>query len=118
MLSAQTPSQLLCAAGEAPPIVFVPSFDSSVVEYRRLLPALIKAGLPAYAVDVIGWGFTEAGFAADPSPILGPEQKREHLYAFWKEKVHSQPVCAQLYASMAATSQCARHALFTCGTAD
>ena len=58
-----------------------------MVEYRRLLPALVKAGLPAYAVDVIGWGFTDAGFAADPSILLGPEQKRKHLYAFWKEKV-------------------------------
>ena len=76
-----------CHADDALPIVFVPSFDSSLVEYRRLLPVLASAGVPAFAVDVVGWGFTEAGFATDPTILLGPQQKRDHLYAFWKEKV-------------------------------
>ena len=51
-----------------------------------MLP-LLSASLDTWAVDVVGWGFTDAGFATDPSTVLGPQQKREHLYAFWKAKV-------------------------------
>ena len=34
-----------------------------------------------------GWGFTDCGFGEREDVPLGPEQKREHLFAFWKTKV-------------------------------
>ena len=34
-----------------------------------------------------GWGFTDCGFGQKEAVPLGPEQKREHLFAFWKTKV-------------------------------
>ena len=73
----------------------VRSFDSSVLEYRRLLPLLAQAGLEPWAVDVVGWGFTDAGFATDRDTVLGPAQKRDHLYAFWKAQVGLNPVALQ-----------------------
>lgn len=41
------------------PILFLHGFDSSVLEFRRVLPNLEEMGAEAYAVDVLGWGFTE-----------------------------------------------------------
>ena len=34
-----------------------------------------------------GWGFSDCGFGEREDVPLGPEQKREHLFAFWKTKV-------------------------------
>lgn len=69
------------------PVVLLHGFDSSLLEFRTLLPLLDAAGVPAWAVDLVGWGFTDAGFHANPDLRVGPQQKRDHLYAFWKEKV-------------------------------
>lgn len=70
----------------APPFMMIPSFDSSLLEYRRLFP-LLAAQRRAYAVDVVGWGFSDASFAANPAVELGPLQKREHLHAFFRQQV-------------------------------
>lgn len=43
------------------PILCLHGFDSSVLEFRRLLPKLGSIGANAYAVDVLGWGFTDVG---------------------------------------------------------
>ncbi|GMH85444.1 hypothetical protein TrVE_jg5302 [Triparma verrucosa] len=40
-----------------PPLILLHGFDSSSLEYRRLLPLLSTLSLEAYAVDVPGWGF-------------------------------------------------------------
>lgn len=41
------------------PILMLHGFDSSLLEFRRLMPELGELGAEAYAVDVLGWGFTE-----------------------------------------------------------
>lgn len=77
---------------EATPLLMLPSFDSSVLEYRRLYP-LLAAQRPVYAVDTVGWGFTDASFVADTwnatrtAVNLGPLQKREHLHAFHRQEI-------------------------------
>lgn len=64
------------------PIVMLHGFDSSCLEFRRLLPKLEAAGAEAYALDVLGWGFTERdGGVTD----FGPRGKREHLRAFLEQ---------------------------------
>lgn len=40
------------------PILMLHGFDSSLLEFRRLMPKLGELGAEAYAVDVLGWGFT------------------------------------------------------------
>lgn len=42
-----------------PPLILVHGFDSSGLEYRRLGPRLAASGIDTYAVDILGWGFTQ-----------------------------------------------------------
>jgi pimeloyl-ACP methyl ester carboxylesterase len=52
-----------------PPVVLVHGFDSSCLEYRRLGSRLGERGVDTYAVDLLGWGFTQlegvTSFSAD-----------------------------------------------------
>ena len=68
------------------PVLLLHGFDSSSLEFRRLLP-LLEEKLETWAVDLVGWGFSDSGAASQKDMQLGPKQKRDHLYAFWKEKV-------------------------------
>ena len=44
----------------APPLLLIHGFDSSGLEYRRLGPKLAaEYGVDTYAVDILGWGFTQ-----------------------------------------------------------
>ena len=72
--------------GDQPPVLLLHGFDSSSLEFRRLIP-LMEAKLETWAVDLVGWGFSDSGAARHKDMKLGPKQKRDHLYAFWKEKV-------------------------------
>ncbi|GAQ87312.1 alpha/beta-Hydrolases superfamily protein [Klebsormidium nitens] len=68
-----------------PPVVLLAGFDSSCLEYRRLLPQLERGGSEVWAVDLIGWGFSSATEGKGPAvSSFGPAAKREHLYSFWK----------------------------------
>ncbi len=68
------------------PILLLHGFDSSVLEFRRLLP-LLAAKNETWTVDVLGFGFTErlAEIAFNPAAI------KTHLYYFWKTLIN-QPV--------------------------
>jgi len=68
------------------PILLLHGFDSSVLEFRRLLP-LLSAHNETWAVDLLGFGFTERlkGLPFVPSAI------KTHLYHFWKMLIN-QPV--------------------------
>lgn len=61
------------------PILLLHGFDSSVFEFRRLLP-LLAAENETWGVDLLGFGFTErlAGVPFSPAAI------KTHLYYFWK----------------------------------
>lgn len=68
------------------PLMLLHGFDSSVIEFRRLLP-LLAAENETWAVDMLGFGFTDrvAGIPFSPTAI------ETHLYYFWKTLI-SQPV--------------------------
>ncbi|MBE9191199.1 alpha/beta hydrolase [Gloeocapsopsis crepidinum LEGE 06123] len=67
------------------PILLLHGFDSSVLEFRRLLP-LLAAKNNTWAVDLLGFGFTErANLTFSPSAI------KTHLYYFWRTLIN-QPV--------------------------
>ncbi|KAA8497328.1 2-hydroxy-6-oxo-6-(2'-aminophenyl)hexa-2,4-dienoic acid hydrolase [Porphyridium purpureum] len=72
-----------------PPVLLIPGFDSSILEYRRLVPLLVEAGFRVLAVDLVGLGFT----SREPGLDFGPLGRREHLEAFVKQYV-KQPVIA------------------------
>lgn len=71
---------------ENPPILLLHGFDSSVLEFRRLLP-LLATRQQTWAVDVLGFGFTERSLNLpfDPAAI------KTHLYYTWKTLI-GQPV--------------------------
>ena len=68
------------------PIVLLHGFDSSLFEFRRLLP-LLAAENETWIVDLLGFGFTErlVGIPFSPAAI------KTHLYYFWKTLIN-QPI--------------------------
>ncbi|MGH2415154.1 MAG: alpha/beta fold hydrolase, partial [Microcystaceae cyanobacterium] len=61
------------------PILLLHGFDSSVIEFRRLFP-LLAANNETWAVDLLGFGFTER--IAELS--FATAAIKTHLYCFWK----------------------------------
>jgi pimeloyl-ACP methyl ester carboxylesterase len=68
------------------PILLLHGFDTSILEFRSLLP-LLAAQNETWAVDLLGFGFTERlqGISFNPATI------KTHLYNFWKTLIN-QPV--------------------------
>jgi pimeloyl-ACP methyl ester carboxylesterase len=72
-----------------PPIVMLHGFDSSCLEFRRLAPLLasMQGGAggrrDVYALDVLGWGFSDSSNVQDQSP----RAKMAHLRAFIEQVV-------------------------------
>jgi len=50
------------------PLILVHGFDSSCLEYRRLGPKLAARGIDTYAVDILGWGFSDLRGTIDGTP--------------------------------------------------
>lgn len=65
-----------------PPILLLHGFDSSVMEFRRLLPWL-SAKCETWAVDLLGFGFTDRL----SSPRFDPEAIKLHLHSFWQQMI-------------------------------
>lgn len=64
------------------PILLLHGFDSSVFEFRRLLPRLASHH-DTWIVDLLGFGFTDRPI----NTPFSPEAIKTHLYDFWKEKI-------------------------------
>jgi pimeloyl-ACP methyl ester carboxylesterase len=69
--------------GEGAPILLLHGFDSSVLEFRALLPLLAKTN-QTWALDLLGFGFTERLLEID----YNPSTIKTHLYAFWKTLIN------------------------------
>ena len=68
------------------PVLLLHGFDSSVMEFRRLLPRL-AADRETWALDLLGFGFTERFVELNYST----DNIKAHLKAFW-EKMINRPV--------------------------
>ncbi|MEL6159345.1 MAG: alpha/beta hydrolase [Cyanobacteria bacterium J06627_32] len=79
--------------GESP-LLLLHGFDSSLFEFRRLLPLLAEYRR-VYAVDLLGFGFCDRTSdylsANRPADQLNPEMIRAHLAAFCQQVI-SEPV--------------------------
>jgi pimeloyl-ACP methyl ester carboxylesterase len=62
----------------SPPLILIHGFDSSGLEYRRVGPKLAARGIDTYAVDILGWGFTQL----DGVDSFSAEAKVEALQSF------------------------------------
>lgn len=72
--------------GEKPPLLLLHGFDSSLLEFRRLIPLLCQK-YEVWAVDLLGFGFT----ARNLELSYDSESIKTHLYYFWKTLIQ-QPV--------------------------
>ncbi|WP_404788147.1 alpha/beta fold hydrolase [Altericista sp. CCNU0014] len=66
----------------SPPILLLHGFDSSVLEFRRLLPLLAQHA-QTWAIDLLGFGFTERPDGLDVSPA----NIETHLHSFWQTAI-------------------------------
>ncbi|CAL9081205.1 unnamed protein product [Musa acuminata var. zebrina] len=62
------------------PVVLLHGFDSSCLEWRYSYPLLEGAGIDTWAVDILGWGFSDLQML----PPCNVAAKREHLYQLWR----------------------------------
>ncbi|KAJ1634478.1 Alpha/Beta hydrolase protein, partial [Pavlovales sp. CCMP2436] len=60
------------------PILLLHGFDSSCLEWRRLIPLLEQKGRTVVAPDILGWGFTDRSAVRDFSATA----KLAHMTAF------------------------------------
>jgi len=86
LIDAPITTSYVCQGSGDTPILLIHGFDSSVLEFRRLLP-LLAVDNQTWAVDLLGFGFTDrvAGIQFSPDTI------KTHLYCFWKTLIN-QPV--------------------------
>jgi pimeloyl-ACP methyl ester carboxylesterase len=63
----------------SPPMLLLHGFDSSLLEFRRLMPLLAQHN-QTWAVDLLGFGFTERPEGLDVSPA----SIEAHLYSVWQ----------------------------------
>ncbi|KAI3462885.1 hypothetical protein Pfo_019548 [Paulownia fortunei] len=68
---------------DANPVVLLHCFDSSCLEWRSAFPLLEDAGLEAWAIDILGWGFSDL----ERRPPCNVASKRYHLYQLWKSHI-------------------------------
>ncbi|KAL2252376.1 UNVERIFIED_CONTAM: hypothetical protein Sindi_0032300 [Sesamum indicum] len=68
---------------DANPVVLLHCFDSSCLEWRSAYPLLEDAGLEAWAIDILGWGFSDL----ERRPPCNVASKRNHLYQLWKSHI-------------------------------
>ncbi|XP_022131474.1 uncharacterized protein LOC111004671 isoform X2 [Momordica charantia] len=68
---------------KASPVVLLHGFDSSCLEWRYTYPLLEEAGLETWAVDILGWGFSDL----ERLPPCDVTSKRDHLYQLWKSYI-------------------------------
>ncbi|KAG6736112.1 hypothetical protein POTOM_061185 [Populus tomentosa] len=74
---------LIRQSNKTTPVVLLHCFDSSCLEWRCTLPLLEEAGLEAWAIDVLGWGFSDL----ETRPPCDMASKRHHLYQLWKSHI-------------------------------
>jgi len=73
---------------DLPTVVMLHGFDSSLMEYRRLLPILAEE-VDVFAVDIFGWGFG----ALEDGQNYGPVEKLQVLESFIDSVVDSDNIC-------------------------
>lgn len=69
-------------AGSGQPILLIHGFDSSIFEFRRLVPEL-ASDAQVWTMDLLGFGFTDR---TTDTPIT-PAAIKQHIYSFWQQQI-------------------------------
>jgi len=72
----------VCRGSGEPPLLLLHGFDSSLLEFRRLLP-LLAAHTQVWAIDLLGFGFCDR----TASPRFDPAAIQQHLYSSWQQLI-------------------------------
>lgn len=72
----------VCSGTGNPPILLLHGFDSSLLEFRRLLPLLAESH-ETWAVDLLGFGFSDRV----SNLTFSPAELEAHLHAFWQNMI-------------------------------
>lgn len=75
----------------SPPILLLHGFDSSLFEFRRLLPLLAEQSA-TWAVDLLGFGFTDRQVGLASGLSFSPNAIKTHLYSTWKTLIQEPAV--------------------------
>lgn len=75
--------------GSGQPVLLIHGFDSSILEFRRLIPQL-ATDAQVWAMDLLGFGFTDRTTAA---PIT-PTAIKQHIYSFWQQHIDKPMILA------------------------
>jgi pimeloyl-ACP methyl ester carboxylesterase len=86
LLAQAISTSYVCQGAGGIPIVFLHGFDSSIFEFRRIVPIIAKH-TEVWAIDLLGFGFTERL----PDCPFSPTSIRTHLAAFWQTLI-KQPI--------------------------
>jgi len=80
--------------GKGTPVVLLHGFDSSLFEFRRLVPQLTThpvAPCQVWAVDLLGFGLSDRSGLGSPNRPVGsrvdPEAIKQHLHAFCQQMI-------------------------------
>lgn len=79
-ISVQT-TYVRAGSGDSP-LLLLHGFDSSLLEFRRLVPQLAQAR-ETWAVDLLGFGFTDRLALGE----VNPEVIKQHLYGVWQQLI-------------------------------
>lgn len=71
------------------PIVLLNGFDSSLLEFRRLIPKLAPH-TETWALDLLGFGFTERPEGVE----FTPTDMKTHLHSFWQQMIQRPMIIA------------------------
>ncbi|MEO0540224.1 MAG: alpha/beta fold hydrolase [Cyanobacteria bacterium P01_A01_bin.105] len=78
--------------GEGTPVLLLHGFDSSLFEFRRLVPQL-AAQTQTWAVDMLGFGFCDRTSMLSDTPLeVTPAAIKRHLYQFWQQHMGARPM--------------------------
>ncbi|ASC72414.1 Hydrolase or acyltransferase of alpha/beta superfamily protein [Halomicronema hongdechloris C2206] len=72
----------VCQGAGEPPLLLLHGFDSSLLEFRRLLPRL-AARTQVWAIDLLGFGFSDRIV----SPRFDPAAIQQHLHSAWQQLI-------------------------------
>ncbi len=75
-------STYVCQGDRTPPLVLLHGFDSSLLEFRRLLP-LLSEFRQTWAIDLLGFGFSDRTVLSDHSP----RAIQQHVFQFWQTQI-------------------------------
>ena len=77
------PTTYVCQGQGQPPLLLLHGFDSSVFEFRRLLPH-VSAFRETWTIDLLGFGLTDRTVTT----TFSPEAIKQHLYDFWRQLIN------------------------------